>query len=1261
MATLALSLAGQVVGGVIGGPIGATIGRAVGALAGSAVDSALFSDRNAGRTSAAGADIRVTGSSEGVPIPRVYGWARISGNIIWATRLRRIAARSSGGKGGGQRQSSEPRHEEIVATFALALCEGTIAHVGRIWADGKLLETDGLDIAIHTGGAEQVPDGVMEAAQGEGAVPGYRGLAYLVFDQLPLSQFGNRLPNLSVEVCRPVGTLEPAIRAVCVIPGATEFGYDPTPRVQVLGRGRTAPENTHASGRRSDWDISIDELVALCPNLSHVGLVVSWFGTDLRCAQCRVEPCVEGRPREIKGATWSVAGISRSAATIVSSHGGGAAYGGTPSDSAVRAAISDLKARGVAVTLYPFVMMDIPNGNGLSDPYGHGGNQPAYPWRGRITCDPAPGVVGTPDGTPAAAGQVAAFMANGYRQMVLHYAALAEAAGGVDAILVGSEMAGLTSVRSGPDSFPFVDALRALAGEVRSIVRAGTRITYAADWSEYSGLQPADAPGDKIFHLDPLWADPAIDAVGIDNYMPLADWRDGPGHADAERAGAIHDLDYLRANIAGGEGFDWFYASGADRVAGLRTPITDGAHGEPWVYRLKDMVSWWGLPHHNRVGGVRSPTPTPWVPGSKPIWMTELGCGAVDKGPNAPNAFGDEKSSEDARPPFSSGEPDPLIQRQMLRACLAYWSAGEPGNPESGVYGGPMVDPERIYLWCWDARPFPAFPGLADVWADASNYETGHWLNGRLGAASIAEYLGALAEEYGVPAGRIDVRQPLVEGMVVDGLATMREAGEALVDAGELTIVAGNNGLGWMRPDPRAVLALDPLGLARDEGALVSRRKGDAAESVGRMSIAYIDRERDYQSASVTAVAHRGENAMAVPTGLVLGAGAARLVAEGALVKALRAADTLEVRLPPSLLALEPGDLFSVAGQGEGPLAVEEVREGLVRTIRAGGHGSMTVSSIAPPPRRISVSVPSVGADPVIVVAHLPDGAGGSEEVAGAFAQPWPGAVTLRDLGTDADVLTLAEGAYMGVVEEPFGPGPVGVWSEGEALVLTMLDGHPASIGDGAALAGGNVVALEGADGRWEKLGFARAELIGPGRYRLSRLLRGLDGTAPVTAHEGAMAMVLDGRVARLSVPVSALGAMRRLRAFAGPGDAEGTDLETVLDPAPALPLAPVHLQARRDSETGAVAFSWIRRTRVGGDVWSFGDVPLDVQPEAYRVAILDGEIEVRSFEVTTPHAVYDAGAQIADFGALAPGFQFTVRQMSPVLGPGHPAHGVFP
>ena len=86
-------------------------------------------------------------------------------------------------------------------------------------------------------------------------------------------------------------------------------------------------------------------------------------------------------------------------------------YGGTPADFAVVQAIQEMKARGLRVTFYPFLLMDVPPGNTLSNPYSANAatpGQPAFPWRGRITCSPAAGFVGSVDKTGTAATQVSA-------------------------------------------------------------------------------------------------------------------------------------------------------------------------------------------------------------------------------------------------------------------------------------------------------------------------------------------------------------------------------------------------------------------------------------------------------------------------------------------------------------------------------------------------------------------------------------------------------------------------------------------------------------------------------------------------------------------------------------------------------------------------------------------------------------------------------------------------------------------------------------
>jgi len=886
MATLALSLAGQFVGGAVGGPIGATIGRALGALTGSAVDSVLFGEKAA---ATARPDIRLQGSSEGGAIPRLYGWSRLAGNIVWATELEEITSESRGGKG-----TAPAADAEICASFAVAFCEGEVHRLGRVWADGQLLELEGLNARFYRGSEDQSVDSLIEAKQGD--APAYRGLCYLVFERLPLGEFGNRVPNITVELCRVVGELESLIRSVTVIPGATEFGYDPTPRVRVLGPGSAATENAHQSAVLSDWTLSIDELVALCPNLEHVSLVVSWFGDDLRASHCTMRPKVEAASRSVRGAEWNVAGISRGSAEVVSTHAGGPAYGGTPSDAAVRAAIADLKARGLAVTLYPMLLMDIPEGNAMG--------QPAYPWRGRIT---------------GAAGDVAGFVGSvsdwGLRRMVRHYAGLADEAG-ADALVIASELVGMTTVRGG-GGFPFVDALVTLVAEAKAIA-PGVALTYAADWSEYHGFQPADAPGDKLFHLDPLWASDDIAAVGIDNYMPVTDWRDGEAHADFALWDGPHALDYLTAGIAGGEGFDWFYASYADRLAGVRTPIADGAHGEDWVWRFKDIAGWWSHTHHDRVGGGRSALPTAWVPGSKPVWFTELGCGAVDKGANQPNVFPDGKSAEGGRPYFSSGAPDGLMQRQFLRAQLSYWAES------------PMV--ERVSVWTWDARPYPAFPSDGETWSDAANHAAGHWLTGRLGALASDEMAAAVAADWGTAVSGV-AALPLVHGVTVEGVVSARDALDGMLGATGLSVRDGEAGLALASPSVRAAVAVDDVVAA--DGPMRSRRRPDPSEAVGRLALTYVDRERDYLAGTATAVLADGGAVAGQNAGLVLDAAGARVAAERALVAASASRDTLELTLPPSFAALEVGDVIVVAGEGEGPFEITEIRDGVARKVSA--------------------------------------------------------------------------------------------------------------------------------------------------------------------------------------------------------------------------------------------------------------------------------------------------------------------------------------
>ena len=101
--------------------------------------------------------------------------------------------------------------------------------------------------------------------------------------------------------------------------------------------------------------------------------------------------------------------------------------------------------------------------------------------------------------------------------------------------------------------------------------------------------------------------------------LRLANGQTGSNHLDAAQYNSIYEQEYLQGNIFGGEGYDWYYANEQDRTDQIRTPITDGLN-KPWVFRYKDITSWWSNQHYNRPNGTEVTTATNWVPQSKPIW-----------------------------------------------------------------------------------------------------------------------------------------------------------------------------------------------------------------------------------------------------------------------------------------------------------------------------------------------------------------------------------------------------------------------------------------------------------------------------------------------------------------------------------------------------------------------------------------------------------------------------------------------------------------
>ncbi len=1285
MATILLSAAGAALGSSLGGSflgLSATVlGRAAGATLGRAIDARILGAGSPAVETGRIDRFRLTGASEGAPIGEVHGRARVSGQVIWATRFQERSTTSGGGKGA----PSQPQVTEYSysVSLAIALAKGEITRVGRVWADGNEISREDLNMRVYSGSETQLPDTKIEAVEGAENAPAYRGTAYVVIEDLALGPFGNRVPQFSFEVMRAGdGDLSDILKAVAVIPGTGEYALATTPVQFNVWRGESYSANVHSPTGLTDFQTSLDALSEELPNCGAASLVVSWFGTDLRCGSCEIAPRVEQAELEAT-VPWAVSGVSRAAAGVVPLEDGRPVYGGTPTDASVLEAIAAMQASGQAVMFYPFILMEQMAGNGLTDPWTGAPDQPVLPWRGRITTSLAPGQAGSPDGTAAAEAEVAAFFGTAtageftvepnsvsyagsdgfsYRRFVLHYAHLCALAGGVDAFCIGSEMRGLTQIRGTGDSFPAVEQLRALAAEVRDILGPGVRIGYAADWSEYFGYHPQDGSGDVFFHLDPLWADDEIDFVGIDNYMPLSDWRDGWDHVDSA-FGSVHNLQYLKQNIAGREGFDWYYPSPQAEAVQARKPITDGAFGEPWVFRYKDLRSWWSEAHHDRIGGVRQVASTDWVPGSKPIWFTEMGCAAVDKGTNQPNKFLDPKSSESSLPKYSSGARDDLMQMQYFRAMTEFWEDAA-NNPVSGSYGGPMVATDRMFAWAWDTRPYPYFPGNQEAWSDGENYARGHWLNGRVTSRTLSGVIAEICERAGCgPVDVSDVRG-LVRGYALDGSETARAALQPLLLAFGVDAIEKNGTLVFRQRDGLAGFSLGEAQMARGEGdAILTRTRAPEAEISGRVRLSYVEADGDYETRGTegifpdeaTTSVSRSEVALALTKG------EARAIVERWLAEARVARESAAFAMPPSS-ALSAGDVVEIGGDA---FRIDRVEDGGVKLMEAvrvepGVYRSYVGDEGVVPHPPVPVPLP-VWAEmfdlPLLTGSEAPE----SPWIA-ATMEPWPGAVAVYS-SLDGQAWSyeaeLSRRAVMGETLSALAAGTFGLPQRGAGVELRLTGGALGSIDDLALYAGGNAAVISDGSGLWEVLQFRDATLIGDGTWRLQHLLRGQQGTEAVMAPVwpvGSTVVVLDAAPTQIPIPTSLRGITRRYRVGPVSRPVDDDTFVEVTHAASALglkPFAPVHLRARPDGG-GGYAFDWIRRTRIGGDSWDLAEVPLGEAAESYRVRVRDGGILVREETVASPNWSYDAATRVGD-GVAAP-FTVEISQLSDLYGPGHEA-----
>lgn len=683
-------------------------------------------------------------------IPIVFGEAKFAGNIIWTGKLTSEVKQTNGTtikkvfensflmnsfdlKGAPEGQGIlndfsawQNTDTEFVVTqyvdFAIAICEGEVDEVFSIQANGIELDLSKYKHRIYLGTKNQQTDPLIVSHKGIKNTPAFRGICYIVFENFPLHAFGKKIPNLLFSVRKStakanLNSINQLVEGITLIPGTGEFVY----------HSEKITKYTVKALRNGGEAIVENSKQAMNFNnnteKSNVMLALDNLKNQMpNIKWISVVVCWFANSLDIQDCEIYPAcefnDYNMTTSPYIWSVAGKSRWQSKVimKDENNNALYGGTPSDNSVISL----LQELKNrGYKITLTPMIMVENLEKPWRGRITGDVL---------------SVSEFFhkENGYNNFIKHYAELCK--NYIDVLVIGTEMIGLTKIRNMQNNiFPAVDEFCNLAVDVREIVGSNVKLTYGADWSEYHHTDGG------FYNMDKLWANSNIDFIGIDAYFPLTD----------TNASALEEE--VMNGWNSGEGYDFVYNQ--DRSQKL--PIE-----ARWAWK---NIRYFVENYHINADGLQ----TQWQPNMKKIWFMEYGFPSVDLCTNQPNVFYDPSSSESNFPRKSSGNIDFQAQNIAIVATEKYWKQNND-----------IV--ENKFLWTWDARPYPFFPRLDNIWSDSKNWQYGHWINGKAMNAFIVDIILHLMNRAKIINFQEDIISGIINGMVLKGSMNIKNVLENL-------------------------------------------------------------------------------------------------------------------------------------------------------------------------------------------------------------------------------------------------------------------------------------------------------------------------------------------------------------------------------------------------------------------------------------------------------------------------------------------------
>lgn len=575
MSSILFGELGSFLGGSIFGGFGEALGYKLGSHFGRKFQDAVLNGKSIHREGSRLDELTLSNSIYGKVIPIIYGLSKIQGKIIWTSDLKEVKHHHSKKRDiFGIHKSTENQYEYNLS-LAIAICEGVVDELIRVYINGDAVPLELLNYRFYQGNEDQMPDPLITKIQGEKSTPAYRGLCYIVIENLPLKSFDNKIPNFAFEIRRKQNfnheknfSLASNIEAMVVKPGLGEFSLDTTiqQRYEKIYLGQSWERlplqdkvNLNNDQKVSDAKLSLTQLKNTCANLKWLAVNLNWFMNSNDADNATISPRVEFTGNyETEPNEWKVANYTRkNTQEIKKNKDEVPIYSSTPSDQSLINYIEEARKNGFKIMFYPHIVID----------------HLEHIWSGNII---------------SSLDKVKHFFEKngGYNEFILHYARLLS--NKVDAFIIGTELKGLTAIHDQDNNFPAVDNLINLAKKVRDILGENVKISYAASWQEYHHEQ------NGWYNLDKLWSSQYIDFVGINAFYPF------------EITNKYDQEDVIRS-WTGGEGYH--YSQDENEIKMIEQE-----------YAQKNFNWWWENYHINPDGRKSS-----WIPRSKKIWFTSFG------------------------------------------------------------------------------------------------------------------------------------------------------------------------------------------------------------------------------------------------------------------------------------------------------------------------------------------------------------------------------------------------------------------------------------------------------------------------------------------------------------------------------------------------------------------------------------------------------------------------------------------------------------